>query len=385
MKELMFVHDGPRWKNNGVYYGKPEDGKLVQRYEYLADHVSFMMRAKPIKDAVNKYDFSANGINFIEVPTFNRPSNFYKYFSARKIIKKAVKSFDVLIIRLPSTIGGIVLQYANKYHIPYIVEVVGCPYDTLSNYNWLGKIYAPFARRKLRLNVKNAKFVQYVTHEYLQRKYPTNGCSVGVSDVVVEKVNDQLLSNRIVRYSATSQLSNLHMATLGAIDVSYKGQDMVIKALAELKKRGVTKFIYHIVGLGDPTRLKLLARDLGVEEFIVFEGAIPHDKVFQFLDNVDIYIQPSKTEGLPRALVEAMSRGCACIGTNVGGIPELLESKMIYPKNDLDALVNLLLYVDNNNILLENSRACFNKAANYQYQFLEQIKLDFYNKFMSSL
>ena len=290
-----------------------------------------------------------------------------------------------MIIRLPSTLGSIVLHYADKLNIPYIIEVVGCPYDTLSNYNWLGKIYAPFARRKLRSNVKDAKFVQYVTKEYLQRKYPTNGCSVGVSDVVVEKVNDQILNNRVSRYSNGKQLSSLHIATLGAVNVAYKGQDMVIKALAELKKRGINKFIYHIVGLGDQGRLKLLAKELGVEEYVVFDGAIPHEKVFQFLDGIDIYIQPSKTEGLPRALVEAMSRGCVCIGTNVGGIPELLDKKMIYLKDDLNALVKLLLYVDNNEVLSNYSQVCFRKAETFQFQVLEQTRLEFYHKFMSSL
>ena len=42
-------------------------------------------------------------------------------------------------------------------------------------------------------------------------------------------------------------------------------------------------------------------------------------------DNIDVFIMPSLQEGLPRSMVEAMSRGCNVIGSRVGGIPELLD------------------------------------------------------------
>ena len=53
---------------------------------------------------------------------------------------------------------------------------------------------------------------------------------------------------------------------------------------------------------------------------------------------VYVYIQPSRIEGLPRALIEAMSRGCACVGSSVGGIPELLNNQYIHEVNDYNSL-----------------------------------------------
>lgn len=58
------------------------------------------------------------------------------------------------------------------------------------------------------------------------------------------------------------------------------------------------------------------------------------DPVLNWLDEVDIYLQPSLKEGLPRALVEAMSRGCPAIGSRLAGIPELLaDEDLIQPGN----------------------------------------------------
>src|SRR5690606_15570335 len=114
------------------------------------------------------------------------------------------------------------------------------------------------------------------------------------------------------------------IGTTAAIDVKHKGQQYVIEALGELKKNGYTKFEYHLVGGGDPAYLKSIAKRHNIEENIHFLGTLPHNKVFEWLDNIDIYVQPSRQEGLPRALIEAMSRGLPAFGANTAGIPELL-------------------------------------------------------------
>lgn len=81
---------------------------------------------------------------------------------------------------------------------------------------------------------------------------------------------------------------------------------------------------------------------LRVAEQVVFAGSLPHDAVFSWLDGLDLYIQPSTVEAMPRALIEAMSRGLPCLASEVGAMPELLGDTCIFAKKDVRGIVRLL-------------------------------------------
>ena len=110
----------------------------------------------------------------------------------------------------------------------------------------------------------------------------------------------------------------LVLGTAAAVNVAFKGQRYVIEALARLKAAGRTDVEYRLAGGGDPTALRELAQRLGVAEQVAFAGSLPHDAVFSWLDGLDLYIQPSLQEGLPRALIEAMSRGLPAFAAHTG-------------------------------------------------------------------
>src|SRR5699024_9377130 len=121
-------------------------------------------------------------------------------------------------------------------------------------------------------------------------------------------IEENSLTERIKKIKQ-SDSKRLVIGTLAAIDAPYKGQDDVIKAVHELKKEGVD-VLYKIVGEGDPSRLEKIIAQNGVKNSVDIVGKMKHEKVFDFLKDIDLYIQPSKQEGLPRALVEAMSKAC---------------------------------------------------------------------------
>jgi len=75
---------------------------------------------------------------------------------------------------------------------------------------------------------------------------------------------------------------------------------------------------------------------------VSFEGVLSRSDVFDWLDEIDVYVQPSRTEGLPRALIEAMSRACPAIGSAVGGIPELLPRSCLFGPRDVGKFALLL-------------------------------------------
>ena len=107
-----------------------------------------------------------------------------------------------------------------------------------------------------------------------------------------------------------------------------------------------------------------------------------HHKVFEWLDTIDIYVQPSNTEGLPRALIEAMSRGLPAFGSNVGGIPELLESQFIFSnrRKKVDEICNILLSF-NKDTMKKQARRNYEEVKKYDKEIIEERRKRFFEKF----
>ena len=98
------------------------------------------------------------------------------------------------------------------------------------------------------------------------------------------------------------------------------GVDILIHAIKELQAKLL------IVGGGSmESELKKIAKDLGVEDKIEFIGNIPQEDVNGYLEKTDIFVRPSRSEGLGSAFLEAMAFGLPVIGTPVGGIPDFLK------------------------------------------------------------
>lgn len=126
--------------------------------------------------------------------------------------------------------------------------------------------------------------------------------------------------------------------------------------------------------------LKKLIKKYGLEKEVKIIGALPHNEVFKWLENIDIYIQPSYTEGLCRAIVEAMSKACPVICTDAGGNVELIEEKNIY-KRDIFGLINILENI-NSEELKKNAVFNYNKSKKYTANLLNEKRNIFYSKFI---
>jgi glycosyltransferase involved in cell wall biosynthesis len=92
--------------------------------------------------------------------------------------------------------------------------------------------------------------------------------------------------------------------------------------------------------------LEAQADALGLRSAVNFMGQLNGtDAVRETLDVADLFVMPSRAEGLPRAMVEAMARGLPCVGSSVGGIPELIPAEDRVPAGDVLALANKLIEV----------------------------------------
>lgn len=391
---LLFVHDTKlKVDTKGTYYTGGSFNKDVwDRYLSLTSEFSVIARkeskvydTETARKSFNYFD--KEKINFIEVPNINSSlSNFINYHQRKKlrnIVKKAVLQSDYIIARLPSFNGNMAINFAKKYGKPYLVEVVGCSWDALRNYNIKGKIIAPFSYYSQKKSIKDADYAIYVTKNFLQSRYPAKGKSINCSNVSLTELDESILEKRINSIQNKNLENKLVIGTIAAVDVNYKGQDLIIKALSNLKKEGYMNFEYQLVGQGDPTRLSSIARKYDVMDQVQFFGPLPHKKVLNWLDSIDIYAQPSKTEGLPRALIEAMSRGLLCIGTNTGGIPELLNDEFLVSinKNNDKEISNLIKGI-NKRELLEQAKVNFAKSKEYQKNLIDERRHQFLLNFV---
>ena len=112
-----------------------------------------------------------------------------------------------------------------------------------------------------------------------------------------------------------------------------------------------------------------------------FHGAIGAGQpIRDRLDESDLFVLFSKTEGLPRAMIEAMGRALPCVGSDVGGIPELLQPEYLVRRGDAGALASKLKQMLSSRSCMESASA-FNlqRAREYTASTLDQKRREFLN------
>ena len=371
--KLLFVH-GHKFRKIGkkIYSPGGLHDEILSRYVDLFGEVTVIGRI--IEEDVAK-------------PSYGEITNPHVHIKTNESMRQLISDADALVVRLPSPNGYRAIHIAKKLKKPYLVEVVGCIWDAYWNYSPKGKIVALPAMMIMKHSVKDASHAIYVSQEFLQSRYPCKGKSIGVSDVELQEMDEAVLNKRFVKIREEN--SKIIIGTTAAINVPYKGQEYVIRALREIRERTGKEVEYHLVGGGEPDRLKKVAQDYGVEEYVKFIGVLPHDKVFEFLDGIDVYAQPSRQEGLCRALVEAMSRGLPCVASKVGGNPELLNPDYIFSMKGDEAVVkrvaDAICRIADPNTMKQEAERNFRHAQEYfERKTLEKRRNDFFRDFIEN-
>lgn len=103
-----------------------------------------------------------------------------------------------------------------------------------------------------------------------------------------------------------------------------KGVDVFLRACANLARDG-TPFTGVVVGDGPEERaLRMLARELGLNDRIEFLGRV--ESVGEVYRHLDLVVLPSRSEGLPNVLLEALAADLPVVATRVGAVPEVLAA-----------------------------------------------------------
>jgi glycosyltransferase involved in cell wall biosynthesis len=329
---------------------------------------------------------SRDGVFFDLLYSVKGGFDYFRYASEiKEKLRKHIREVDVVVIRVPSSIGAYAYSVCKELGKPYITEVVGCAWDSMWHYgNLAGKVLAPIKFLKMRKIVRDSTAALYVTKHFLQQKYPFPGeITENASNVHIGEVDSSVLETRLNKINSDSAERKFKIGMLSNVGVKYKGFSVAIQALKKLKESepGI-EFELLLAGGGAADYVNGLIDAHEMHGNVKLLGQLSSGReVFDFLDRLDVLLQPSLLEGLPRSTIEAMSRGCPVLASSAGGIPELINQEFLHQPGDVEKLSRDLRKVLRDvDLQIFMARRNYEIAKDYTDDVLSRRRVDFYTK-----
>lgn len=304
------------WKDYLRYFDKIEVIARVKKVDSIDD--SFIrVDGKNVSVLAMPY--------YVGVKSFvlNFPRLLHRAFSL-------VKGGDVFILR-SGNVSNVLWIFVMLFKKAYIREYPGNIYEGVTGFAGKSihiKILAQFLNFLAKKQACMSKANSFVSQS-CKTTYATDKPSYVFSSFNIDEV--------VAKKNSYEVEGDLKLVTVGRLE-GEKGHKDLLSALAKIDIN------VELTVVGNGSQLKSLteqAQNLRVK--VKFLGAITdRDKLFKTIANADLFVIPSHTEGMPRSLLESMVIGIPCIGTNVGGIPEVLNADYLVPPSDPQALAELI-------------------------------------------
>ena len=296
-------------ENNCFYIAK----ELAKRHEF---HVFTSDRKE---NQLFKKEETLSNINIHRFKTWFR----YKYYMALYPgIINAIRKADLDILHVHS-LGffqhdlAVLIKKLNK-KTKLVITPHG-PFMALDNYGLHEKIL-----KKTAIILEypfNKLYDAVIQVNPFQKEWMTE---LGFKESKIHFIPNGIPKEAFKKVPAIKKYKNKIIITyLGRIQ-EYKGLDQLIQVLHNFPK---ALFIVMGEDAGDKNRLELLAKQLKVEQQIIFTGKVTEKEKLELLDASEIFILPSKWEAFGIGILEAMARGNAVISTETEGGKFLVQSK----------------------------------------------------------
>ncbi len=194
-----------------------------------------------------------------------------------------------------------------------------------------------------------------------------------------------IVANSIKTVRNESRSDVLHFVQVSRLLCRQKGQDLLIDAIDLLVKQKNHKadFVMHFIGDGpDGEWLGSRVSDLGLNEFVVFDGKKDRKWIYDNLCKFDLFIQPSRLEGFGLTVAEACAAKLPVLVSDIEGPLEILDGGslgMTFRNGDVEDLASKLLHFINNGY----DEGLINKAFDYvlsNYD-ISRTANDYYNQY----
>ena len=240
---------------------------------------------------------------------------------------------------------------------------------------------------KLKKECLRANGVSYVTKEFLEKKYPSRSILEGGSKEYFNSYYSSIKLDasffgapKFYKGIGSRELRLIHVAS--AINSDVKGHSTLLKVVKSLVDQGISVSL-RCIGDGDRRPYyENMANELGIGKNVSFLGLFSNKNDLRAeLINSDMMVFPSRAEGLPRVLIEAMAVGLPCLSTPVNGIPELLSDEFLFDPDDVDGFATKIIELVKKEEKLEAiSSSNIEKAKEYGDELLQNRRDIFYQK-----
>ncbi|MEK7575524.1 MAG: glycosyltransferase [Patescibacteria group bacterium] len=300
-------------------------------------------------------ELGKSGINTVFFKNLKRTSNLFAncffIFELRKFFKK--ENFDLVSFNSTNTLFGVLSMLGLKNKPKTVFTVHGSSFLSLGFkkskilkmfFLLMMKFFLPFVDRVIFVSEYDKKLAE-------NYKLIKDGQGIvihnGIENIDFFNKEEALKKLKEIKNFPNDKFV---MGTITRLEYA-KGNSILIDAVSRLSKEILDKCVCLIIGDGpDKENLKFQISNLKLQDKIFLLGDISDAK--KYLKAFDIFIMTSRYEGMPYALLEAMSANLPIISSRVGGIPELLgDSGMMFEANNIDDFISNLTNLANNQFL----------------------------------
>lgn len=374
--------------NNNVWCDRVVDYNYLKRYLSTFESIIVTGRTQFVS---NIYDTKilVNGPNveFYALPDFKGAKGLLlNLLKIRKSIKKIISKCDCAIYRAPTHLSLFTYKEVIKAKKPLALEFMMAADKMFEGNGIIKKVLNKIVDKKAKKMCLAVNGVSYVTKNILQKKYPCKAILypekkkyfTGNYSSIDLPIEDYFKQN----WKESNPPKIFKIIHIGYMDSYRKGQDVLIKALKIVLDKGYNVTLTFI-GDGEKRKeFESLTKTLNINSKVEFIGLIKSKKeILNYLRKSHLMVFPTKSEGLPRTIIEAMSQGLPCISSPVDGIPELLNDEFLIDYDDVNGYANKIIEMINNwDKCCTISKENYNKSLKYNKKYLKQKRDDFYTR-----
>lgn len=291
----------------------------------------------PKRDAWDGIDVSYP--RFLVIPKVARFLHGWEYFySIRAAVSRVVKEFrpDVILAYFAYPYGFAAVRFGKMFGLPVVISCRGSDIYHMAKPRLQGRMIVSSLRACRRVLVMSTEMRERVL-------------SWGLEASRVEVVSNGVDATRFMPMDRAQARTALGIERDARVIICVsrlsheKGIDVLVDAMAQLPDSSVR---VYVIGDGvERAALMARARAAGNEQRVVFSLTRPHDEIPRWLAAADVAVLPSRTEGMPNAVLEALACGRPVVATAVGGTRELIANPALgtlVPPDDAGALARAL-------------------------------------------